>query len=149
MLIRSILLRFSQVLATCGSLYLSLIAMNLYLDRQPTAALGWFLVALGLLVAVGLLAILVYQFDPEMSAEAARVVYIGGALTTLVASFLLAMVQHELLQNKGSQALVLVLAGGCVFAFLIYKCFDIKWLRGIDEIRTMRGEIQEDDEVRW
>lgn len=79
--------------------------------------------------------IIVKKVDPELSMEVARLLFPSGAVLSVILSGVLAMYLDAMIPgDEGRQHYILIFAGVGVALFLVVRCFDIKWLRGEEEI---------------
>ena len=78
---------------------------------------------------------IVRKLDPELSVEVARMVLPSGALLSIVLSSVLSFYLDDMIPGmEGKEHMILPFVGIGVAFFLIVRCFDIKWLRGEEEI---------------
>ena len=137
---RSFILRLSLILSLTAVICLLLMMATLGIQRQMDALYFVGMIFITLLVWFLINWYAVRKVDPEISMEVARILFPSAALLSICLSGLLALYLDQLIPgNEGSQHMILPLAGIGVAVFLIIRCFDIKWLRGEEEIAEMES----------
>jgi len=140
---RSFLLRLSLILSTTASICLFLMAATLGIQEQEDGMI--FCGTLFGIIFLWLIVnwIVVRKVDPELSVEVARVVLPAGAVLSIVLSILMAILLSEMIPgSEGKQHYILPFVGVGVAIYLIVRCFDIKWLRGEEEIVMLEERDQ-------
>jgi len=138
---RSFLLRLTLILSVTGSLCLMLMAATLGIQKDREGA-----IFCGLLFGVLFLWMLFNWFiirrvDPELSVEVARILFPAGIVLSLALSVVLAMYLKELIaKEEGYEHWILPFVGMGVSFYLIVRCFDIRWLRGEEEIAMLEEQ---------
>lgn len=132
---RSFCLRLALILSTTAAICLFLMVLTLGMqdlrEGMIFSSLLFGLVFLWLIINY----LVIRRIDPEPSLEVARLVWPAGALLSLALSILLALELGDLIPGtEGYEHLILVFVGVGVAIFLMVRCFDIRWLRGEDEI---------------
>lgn len=86
----------------------------------------------------------VHKVDPEISVEVARILFPSAGVLSICLSVLMSMYLDTLIPGReGSQHFILPFVGVGVAIYFIVRCFDIKWLRGEDEINEMESRESE------
>jgi ascorbate-specific PTS system EIIC-type component UlaA len=132
---RSFLMRMALILSTTGTICLFLMSATLGIQGNRDGMIFLALLCLILLCWLLINLYVVRKTDPELSVEVARLVFPSGAVLSVGLSFLLALVLRDMLpEREGIQHYITLFVGIGVGLFLLVRCFDIKWLRGEDEI---------------
>lgn len=123
------------ILSVTGTICLLLMAVTLGIqglrDGMIFAGMLFAIVLVWLVVNY----IIVKKVDPELSMEVARLLFPSGAVLSVILSGVLAMYLDAMIPgDEGRQHYILIFAGVGVALFLVVRCFDIKWLRGEEEI---------------
>ena len=132
---RSFILRMALILSITGTLCLLLMALTLGIQGLRDG-----MVFSGMLFAIVFVWLVVNYFivkkvDPELSMEVGRLLFPSGAVLSIILSSVLAMYLEAMIPgDEGRQHYILVFVGVGVALFLLVRCFDIKWLRGEEEI---------------
>jgi len=137
-MLRSFLLRLSLILSLTAVICLLLMTATFGINKmnEPMVFFGiLFLILFGWFLFNWFI---VRKVDPELSMEVARIVLPAGALFSIFLSSLLSMYMNELIPgSEGKEHFILPFAGLGVAFFLVVRCFDIKWLRGEDEVALL------------
>ncbi|MCC5834108.1 MAG: hypothetical protein JJU20_05185 [Opitutales bacterium] len=129
MLLKSYLLRLSQILALTAAVGYVLMAVTCYLQYLPEAGHRYLIYALPLWFWVIGSQLLIRSKDPELIAEVAKWLYPTGAILSIALSVWMAMELASTLEEPELRHLVVVFAGIGVAVFLTVRCMDIRWLR--------------------
>lgn len=135
---RSFIFRLALILSITGSICLLLMSITLGIQGLNdgmvfTSTLfgivfTWFLANL----------FIVRKIDPELSMEVARLLLPAGAILSILLSGVLSMFLDGMIPGtEGKQHFILYFVGAGVAVFLVIRCFDIKWLRGEEEISLL------------
>ncbi|MEX0323572.1 MAG: hypothetical protein AB3N63_15525 [Puniceicoccaceae bacterium] len=137
---KSFVLRLSLILSITATVCLLLMAATLFIQNESES-----MTFSGILFAIMLVWCLINWFivrkvDPELSVEVARMVLPAGALLSLILSTVLSLYLDAMIPgNEGKQHFILPFVGVGVALFLVIRCFDIKWMRGEDEILMLEN----------
>ena len=138
---RSFLLRLALILSTTASICLVLMAATLGIqkDRQ---GMYFFAALFGILFLWMIFNwFVVRRVDPELSVEVARILFPAGMVLSIALSVVLAMYLKEIIPgDEGHQHWILPFVGLGVSFYLLVRCFDIRWLRGEDEIASLEEQ---------
>lgn len=131
------------ILSTTAAICLFLMATTLGIQGFKDG-----MVFLGMLFGILLVWLLfnlyiVRKTDPELSVEVARLLLPSGAVLSILLSAVLAMTLDDMIPGEGRQHYILFFVGLGVALFLIVRCFDIKWLRGEDEIVALEEHARD------
>lgn len=129
MLLKSYLLRLSQILALMAGIGFVLMAVTGYLQYLSELGLRYLIYALPFWFWVIGAQLLIRRFDPELIAEVAKWLYPTGALLALALSIWMAISLASVLEEPEYRQFVVVFAGIGVSLFLLVRCMDIRWLR--------------------
>ncbi|MEX0325006.1 MAG: hypothetical protein AB3N33_02840 [Puniceicoccaceae bacterium] len=141
---RSFILRLSQILTLTAVLCLLLMLATLFIQKQAEAVYFIGMIFMTILVWFLVNWYVVRKVDPEVSVEVARILFPSGAILSICLSGVLSLYLDTLIPGReGSQHLILPFVGVGVAFYLIVRCFDIKWLRGEDEINEMEDRESE------
>lgn len=134
---RSFLMRFTQLIAAVVGLCFLVMSATMYINLQPQMGL-WFAVYAGLcLVWVLAMVFLIRKRDPELVVEVAKFLYPGGALVSLLISFLMMGWLQSILDTETLSHVPVIFVGVLVAGFLVVRCWDLKWLRNEEELHRM------------
>jgi hypothetical protein len=137
-MLRSFILRLFLILSLTAVICLLLMTATLGLQKLTD---GMSFCGMLLLIIFGWFLINWYavrKVDPEISMEVARMVYPSGAILSIALSVFLSIYLDTLIPGtEGKQHFIVPFVGLGVACFLIIRCFDIKWLRGEEEIAEM------------
>jgi hypothetical protein len=143
-MLRSFLLRISQILSLTATISLFLMTATLGIQKE-TASMYF----TGTLFIILLLwwtgnSYVIKKVDPELSMEVARLLFPAGAILSLCLSIFMAIYLAAMIPgDEGKQHLIIPFVGIGIALFLIVRCFDIKWLRGEEEIIEMEAGLSE------
>ena len=138
---RSFILRLLLILSTTASMCLLLMAATLGIqkDRQGMYFFGALFGIIFLWVLFNWF--VVRRVDPELSVEVARILLPAGMVLSIALSVVLALYLRELIPGEeGYQHWILPFVGLGVAFYLGVRCFDIRWLRGEDEIAALEEQ---------
>lgn len=136
----SLMLRMSFILSVTAVMCLILMVITLYLQKEQGAMAFTGLVSSGLLIWTLINGYLIKLFDPELSAEVAKVLFPTGAVLAICLSFVFALQLDFMIPGtEGKQHFVIPFVGLGVATYLVVRCFDIKWLRAEIEISNIRS----------
>ena len=132
---KSFLLRLSVILSVTATICLLLMAATLGIQGESSSMVFCGVIFAVLLVWSLVSWYIVRKLDPELSVEVARMVLPSGALLSIVLSSVLSFYLDDMIPGLGGKEhMILPFVGIGVAFFLIVRCFDIKWLRGEEEI---------------
>jgi hypothetical protein len=135
---RSFLLRLTLILSTTATLSLLLMAATLGIQGLYDGMIFCFLLFGLMLVWLVANFIVVRKTDPEVSVEVARLLFPSGGILSIFLSLLLSMTLDGMIPGtEGKQHYIIIFVGLGIACFLVVRCFDIKWLRGEDEILSL------------
>ena len=138
---RSFVLRMALILSTTGVVCLMLMTATLGIQGEGEAMFFCGTLFLILFCWLGVNFVVVRKTDPEMSVEVARMLLPSAALLSILLSLLLSMYLDDMSPGEeGKQDLILPFVGIGVAFFLLVRCFDIKWLRGEEEIAQLEAK---------
>lgn len=137
MLLKSYLLRLSQILALTAGIGFILMAITCYLQFLPDAGFRYLIYALPFWFWVAGAQMLIKRRDPELIAEVAQWLYPTGAVSAVALSIALAMELAGTLVEPEFRQFVVVFAGLGIAIFLLVRCLDIRWLRTRDEMEEI------------
>ncbi len=137
---KSFVLRLSLILSVTAVICLLLMAATLGIQEE-SESMTFCLILFGIMfVWVFINWYIVRKADPELSVEVARMLLPAGALLSVVLSSMLSLYLDAMVPGtEGKQHFILPLAGIGVALFLIVKCFDIKWMRGEEELAILEN----------
>lgn len=148
MILRSFVLRLSQILAVTVAICMLIMAATAFLQELVNLGIAYSVIAGGALLYVLILHFVIRQIDPELIVEVARLLYPSAAILSILISLLLGFELYDNLEHQRYQQVPVILAGVLIALFLAIRCFDIKWLRSADEIillkQAARGRKRED-----
>lgn len=137
---RSYLIRVSQILSVTAVICLLMMSITLGIQRDQEGMLFCAMLAGLVLVWLVVNYFLVKNVDPELSMEVARLLLPSGAILSIALSGLFATILDGMIPgSEGKQHYVVLFVGLGVAGFLIIRCFDIKWLRGEDEVAGLEN----------
>jgi hypothetical protein len=141
---RSFMMRMALILSTTATISLLLMSATLVIQGDRDGAVFTALLFAILLCWLLINLYVVRKTDPELSVEVARLLLPSGALLSVALSFLFAMVLRDMLppDTEGIPHYIVLFVGAGVALFLLVRCFDIKWLRGEDEIVSLEERGQ-------
>jgi hypothetical protein len=136
----SLILRLFFILSVTSVMSLILMVITLYIQKEQSAMAFTGLVCSGLLIWTLINGYLIKLFDPEISAEVAKVLFPSGAILAVCLSFVFALQLDFMIPGtEGKQHFVIPFVGLGVAIYLLVRCFDIKWLRAEVEVRKIRS----------
>ncbi|MGC9451097.1 MAG: hypothetical protein ACP5I4_06570 [Oceanipulchritudo sp.] len=140
---RSFILRLSLILSATAVVCFLLMAITLGIQAEREL-MGFCGMIFGILLVWVLINwYIVRKTDPELSVEVARLVLPSGAVLSIGLSILLSMYLDEMIPGaEGKQHMILPFVGIGIAFFLVVRCFDIKWLRGEEEILMVEERDQ-------
>lgn len=132
---RSFLLRLGLILATTAVICLVLMTATLGIQGLSEGAAYCGTILLLVFAWFVFNWYIVRKIDPELSLEVARMVLPAGMILSILLSSTLSMYLAEMIPGEeGKEHFILPFVGFGITAYLIVRCFDLKWLRPEEEI---------------
>jgi FtsH-binding integral membrane protein len=137
---KSFVLRMSLILSITAVICLLLMVATLVIQEEPESMTFCSILFGIMLVWLMINWFIVRKVDPELSVEVARILLPTGALLSLVLSSVLSLYLDAMIPGtEGKQHFILPFVGVGVALFLVVRCFDIKWMRGEDELTMLEN----------
>jgi len=146
MIARSYILRLTQILAGSTTVYLLVMIATLVLQDQGSETVSLGLAGAGTSLWWLISSIIISKIDPELTIEVARLLYPTAGLVALVISVVLGFRLQDMVSYPVAQQWSVILAGILVLLVMVIKCFDIRWLRSMDEIQFRSRSSSDDSE---
>ena len=138
MIVRSFILRLSQIVAASATIYLLVMVATLVLQEQFEEAIPLGFLALGAAAWWIVSFFVIARLEDELVREVARILYPLGALVSFGLSIVLGLQLFNMVAVPVAQQWSVILAGVLIVAVLFVRMFDIRWLRSAEELRPMR-----------
>lgn len=150
MVIKGILLRLSQILLAALGVYFILTAGTFVMKGRFDDALYFGYFAVGYWFLWGLVSVFIIRSPVELVREVAIVVYPLGAILSLVMAVYFGYAMEGLLEKRELPAereiWTFILAGVLIAVVMVIRCFDIQWLRSVEELKPAVARPDLDEE---
>jgi hypothetical protein len=150
MVIKGILLRLSQIVLAALGLYFVLFAGTFLMKGEMAEATRFAYFAGAYWFAWGVVSIIIWRSPVELVREVAIVVYPLGALISLALAvyfgFEIERMIMEMQLRPEREIWSFILGGVLIAIVMIIRCFDIQWLRSIEELKPPVARPDLDEE---
>ena len=150
MVIKGILLRLSQILLAAVGVYFLLISGTFLMKGELLSARTYLFYALGWWFFWAISSILVWRSPIELVREVAIVVYPLGAILSIGLSVFFGFRMRAMVIEQGlpeqREIWTFILAGVLIAIVMVVRCFDIQWLRSVEELKPAQARPDLDEE---